>query len=114
MKKIVAIVIILAFAMPILVSPSFAATANTKSGITDVGNKTCPVMSGPVSGKDFVVYKGKRYGLCCPMCKGAFLENPEKYIATMKEQTPASARAAIGTSAASQEMERDMEEGNLQ
>ena len=84
MKKIIAIVILLAFAMPVLALPSFAATAKTQTGIVDVGNKICPIMGGKVDGKTFVVYKGKRYGFCCPGCEKEFLKNPEKYIAKIK------------------------------
>ncbi|HOW88510.1 MAG TPA: YHS domain-containing protein [Candidatus Omnitrophota bacterium] len=78
MKKIVVVVLLLVFLMPVMVSPVLAAE-KSETGITDVGNKICPVMGGPVSGKDFVVYQGKRYGLCCPACKAAFLAHPEKY-----------------------------------
>lgn len=49
--------------------------------VVDVGNKTCLVMDGmPVSGQDFVEYKGKRYGLCCSGCKVKFELDPESYI----------------------------------
>lgn len=54
---------------------------HNKATIVDVGNKICPVMGGEVSGKDFYVYKGKRYGLCCPMCSATFASDPEKYSA---------------------------------
>jgi len=56
---------------------------NEKAGakIVDAGNKSCPVLGGKVSGKDFYVYKGKRYGLCCPMCESTFKADPEKYAA---------------------------------
>lgn len=48
----------------------------------EVGNKLCPVsgnkvdeMGPPVK----VVYKGKRYNLCCSGCIKNFLNDPEKY-----------------------------------
>ena len=53
----------------------------TKQNIIEVGNKICPVMGEKVSGKDFYVYKGKRYGLCCSMCPATFASDPEKYSA---------------------------------
>lgn len=49
--------------------------------IVDVGNKICPVTGDKVNGKDFYEYKGKRYGLCCPMCSSIFASDPEKYSA---------------------------------
>lgn len=55
----------------------------TAKRIVNVGNKVCPVTGKSVSGKDFVVYQGKRYGLCCPACKAMFLSDPAKYIANL-------------------------------
>jgi len=52
-----------------------------KEQAVDVGNKICPVMGEKVSGKDYYEYKGKRYGLCCPMCPATFASDPEKYSA---------------------------------
>ncbi len=76
------------------VTPSFAETPTVVKGgekIVEVGNKFCPVSGDEVSGKHFVIYQGKRYGLCCPMCEEKFKKNPEKYIAKMKQQ-----EAAVG------------------
>jgi YHS domain-containing protein len=91
MKKIIVVFLILAFAMPVLTAPAFAAPAKEMKmgmhkGVVDVGNKLCPVSGDPVSGKNFVTYKGKRYGLCCPQCKKPFLKEPDKYIAKMNAQ----------------------------
>ena len=52
-----------------------------KEQAVDVGNKICPVMGGKVSDENFYEYKGKRYGLCCPMCEAAFKADPKKYSA---------------------------------
>jgi YHS domain-containing protein len=95
MKKMIVFVIILALMMPVMVSPAFAAT-KINANIVNVGNKLCPVSGDPVSGHNFVVYQGKRYGLCCPKCRKPFLADPEKYIAQMeaKEKVPASAATA--------------------
>lgn len=57
-----------------------------EQGVVDVGNKTCPVMGGPVDGKHFVVYQGKRYGLCCAGCEQEFLKDPAKYIKALQER----------------------------
>lgn len=54
-------------------------TEQEKTAVIDAGNKVCPVMGGEVNGKDFYVYKGKQYGLCCPMCVATFASDPEKY-----------------------------------
>ncbi|PIQ85798.1 MAG: hypothetical protein COV74_07200 [Candidatus Omnitrophica bacterium CG11_big_fil_rev_8_21_14_0_20_45_26] len=62
---------------------SFANEVNT-TGIVDVGNRYCPVSGDKVSGKHFVEYQGKRYGLCCSMCRNKFEANPEKYISQLE------------------------------
>ncbi len=67
-----------------------AETAKTTQGMVsgetvEVGNKLCPVSGQPVSGRDFAVYQGKRYGLCCPMCEKSFLSDPQKYISRMDQ-----------------------------
>lgn len=51
------------------------------AAVVDAANATCPVSGDKVSGKDFVEYEGKKYGLCCPMCVNKFNKNPEKYLA---------------------------------
>lgn len=79
---------------------------SSQTGIVDVGNKTCPVMGEPVDGENFVVYEGKRYGLCCPGCDQTFLADPARYIAGMDA-------AQEEDAAASREMERDMEQAEL-
>ena len=52
--------------------------------VVNAGNKTCPISGNPVNGTDYVVYKGKRYGICCKGCDEQFLKNPEKYIKALK------------------------------
>ena len=81
MKKMIVLALLVAFMMPIAASQVLAADEKAQTGIVDAGNNMCPVMGGPVSGKDFVVYQGKRYGLCCPMCAAAFKADPGKYSA---------------------------------
>ena len=88
MKKLIAVMMVLAFATSFLAVPAFAAVPQTGKGIVDAGNKLCPVSGDPVSGKNFVVYKGVRYGLCCPACRRSFLKDPEKYLAAMKAGKP--------------------------
>ena len=115
MKKLLAIALMAMFLMPLVVPQAFAAKETTPTGIVDAGNKLCPVSGDPVSGTEFVVYQGKRYGLCCPMCEKPFLSDPEKYLSRMEAKGKASAPAATATPVVSQskEMEKDMEQGSL-
>lgn len=81
--------LVAAFAIFMLLAPSTAYAADEAAGsspaneeaVIDAGNAICPVTGDPVNGKDFYVYKGKRYGLCCPMCVSIFANDPEKYSA---------------------------------
>ena len=82
---------------------------SSQTGIVDVGNKLCPVMGEPVNGKNFVVYEGKRYGLCCPGCDKTFLSDPAKYIAKVN----AAGSTTVSDASKSAEMEKDMEQGDL-
>jgi YHS domain-containing protein len=115
MKKMIVLALLVVFMMPLAVSHVLAADETARTGSVDAGNKLCPVSGDPVSGSDFVIYQGKRYGLCCSMCKAPFLAAPEKYIAAMEAKEKASVPAAPVTqdAAASREMERDMEQGSL-
>lgn len=116
MKKLIVLALVGVFVMPLGVSQVFAADKTTQTGIVDVGNKLCPVMGGPVSGENFVVYEGKRYGLCCPGCDKTFLSAPEKYIARMGAKEKAAVLTVTATAedmSASKEMEKDMEQGSL-
>jgi len=87
MKKILALVLLSALVMPLTVLPAFAEEAGVTI-VKNVGNKLCPVTGDPVSGQYFGTHEGKRYGFCCPACPKTFFEDPEKYIAKMKEQEP--------------------------
>ena len=91
-------ILILALMVPVLATPAFAALVKSGKGIVNVGNTICPVSGDPVSGKNFVTYKGKRYGLCCQACKKPFLKSPEKYIAQLNaKETVAPAAASTLT-----------------
>ena len=111
MKKVIVLALLFAFLMPLAVPPAIAADEKTQTGIVDVGNKLCPVMGGPVDGKDFVVYEGKRYGLCCPGCDKTFLSDPLKYIAKVNAAEATATKPPVDSK--SEEMERDMEQGDL-
>lgn len=89
MTAILFIIIIVAFAASnVLAEKGQGVKEQTDSHghIIDVGNKTCPFLGNRVTGKDFVVYEGKRYGLCGPDCKEEFLKNPERYIKILKRR----------------------------
>ena len=48
---------------------------------SEILQKTCPVMEGnKIDPKIFTEYKGEKVYFCCPSCKAAFSENPEKYL----------------------------------
>lgn len=135
MKKMIVLALFVAFMMPLTVPQVFAAEKaaqagistiparshgldgqSSQAGIVEAGNKFCPVMGGPVSGKNFVVYEGKRYGLCCPGCDKKFLSDPEKYIAKIERQetVPVAPKGTVvPIDPASEEMEKDMEQGSL-
>lgn len=82
MKKIfcIALTVVLVAGEIVLTNlPSvFAAAA-----VVDAGNAVCPVSGDKVSGKHFVEYQGKRYGLCCAHCEKEFKKDPEKFIAAL-------------------------------
>lgn len=80
-----------------VISPAvFAASDKAEAGIAEGHNKLCPVSGQPVSGSDFVIYQGVRYGLCCAGCKTPFLSDPAKYIAQMiKQEKPESLAATV-------------------
>ena len=113
MKKSIALALLFVFVMPLAASQAFATKETAQTGIVDAGNKLCPVSGDPVSGTNFVVYQGKRYGLCCPMCEKPFLNDPQKYLSRMEAQEKASASATTPVASASKEMEKDMEQGSL-
>ena len=65
------------------------------SNAVEVGNKICPVSGEkvPASGEKGqmgeavkIMYKGKIYNLCCPMCIKDFKNNPEKYSAIADQE----------------------------
>ena len=95
MKKI--IVVVMALFVGFVFSCSKPATKPTETGETaaqqaeeaaavDAGNKTCPISGDKISGKDYAVYKGIKYGLCCEACKKMFEKNPEEYIKKLRER----------------------------
>jgi len=77
----------------------FAFAEPAAAAVVDVGNAVCPVSGDKISGKHFVEYQGKRYGLCCAHCEKEFKKDPEKYTASLAE-SPAE---APGTGAHSHE-----------
>ena len=115
MKKMIVWILFFALMVPAMGSSVVAAEKVLQAGVVDAGNKLCPISGSPVSGTHFVVYNGKRYGLCCPGCEGPFLKDPATYIAKMEAQEKASASmpAAALSASASKEMQKDMAQGSL-
>jgi len=106
MKKLIFWVLLAMLVTPGVGSQGYAADETAPSGVVDAGNKICPVMGEPVDGEHFVVYEGKRYGLCCPGCEKAFLADPAQYIAKLNAGKTAD-------EAVSAEMQQDMEQAEL-
>jgi len=51
-------------------------------------NKICPVMEGNAVSEDiFTTHKGKKVYFCCKVCKGKFLNNPDKYLSKLPQFT---------------------------
>ena len=57
-----------------------SAQQQVQKQIEKFNNPICPIMGRKVNGKNFVIYKGIRYELCCGGCQKAFPKNPEKYL----------------------------------
>ncbi len=60
---------------------------------TQIAQKTCPVMGGPINPKVFTDYNGRRIYFCCPACVEKFKTDPEKYIAKVDEELKGAAPA---------------------
>jgi YHS domain-containing protein len=45
----------------------------------------CPVMGGDINKEIYADHEGKRVYFCCAACLPQFKEDPEKYLAKMKE-----------------------------
>ena len=59
-----------------------SASEEEAASLPNVGNKICPVSGDHVAemgGSVPVVYKGKIYNLCCPMCIRDFQKHAEKF-----------------------------------
>lgn len=49
-------------------------------------NHMCPVMLGnKVDPEIFAEYQGRKVYFCCPACKAAFINNPEKYLPNLPQ-----------------------------
>ena|SRR3989338_2215078 len=85
MKKLVILTTLFLLAAPLTWAIGEKASVPSSS-VVEAGNKFCPVSGDKVSGKHFVEYQGKKYGLCCKMCANKFKKNPEKYLTAMVNQ----------------------------
>ena len=63
------------------------AKLTSKKKLTELGNKTCIVMSNEKAEADsFVIYKGQIINICCAGCADDFAKNPKKYLADYKKR----------------------------
>jgi YHS domain-containing protein len=46
---------------------------------------TCPVMGGDINKEIYADHEGQRIYFCCAACVSTFKEDPEKYLAKLKE-----------------------------
>jgi YHS domain-containing protein len=61
------------------------ANKTAATAMASMEQTTCPVTGDKIDKNVFVEYKGKKVYFCCPMCKGAFEKDPEKYIAKLPQ-----------------------------
>jgi len=67
--------------------PATAAPAAATMVVVEEGNQaTCPVMGGKIVKNQYTDYKGQRLYFCCPGCEGSFKQDPEKFIAKLKDK----------------------------
>ena len=54
----------------------------------DVGNKICPIEGNPIKEEEAfkIEHNGKIYNLCSAPCVQKFVEDPDKYIATLPKE----------------------------
>jgi len=79
MRSCIVVVLLVSMLIPAGIAFAAESAPTAVSQVTDAGNKMCPVSGGAVSGKDFVTYGGKKYGLCCSGCEKEFLKDPAKF-----------------------------------
>lgn len=85
-KALVLATSLLLMILSIPATTSLAKTPALPAAVVEAGNQFCPVSGDKVSGKHFVEYNGKRYGLCCKMCANKFKKDPSRYIMKMAAQ----------------------------
>jgi YHS domain-containing protein len=74
MKKIIGILIAMAFCLTLTIG-----TACAKS------QETCPVMGGTINKSLYADHNGKRVYFCCAGCIAPFNKEPEKYIQQLED-----------------------------
>jgi len=63
-----------------------ATTQAAKADDQPAINKICPVDDKPVDRDVFIIYKGQKIGFCCEDCLKDFKEDPDRYMAKLKQQ----------------------------
>ena len=82
------------------------ATPPADPAATQIAQKTCPVMGGPIDAKVFTDYNGRRIYFCCQACVAKFKADPEKYIAKVDEELKGAAPAGPAGGAGEAEKEK--------
>lgn len=69
----------------------------TKEAVgTEIVQKICPVMGGPIDKSIYVDHEGRRVYFCCQMCVNEFKKDPEKYLKKFDEELHAEPEAPHG------------------
>ncbi len=83
MKRITALTMgIIFMSMSMVFAQEVSVPQQSSVQPVEVGNKHCPVTGeavGKMGAPITYTYNGKIYNLCCPGCKNAFKNHPEKY-----------------------------------
>ena len=70
-------------------------------------NLKCPVLTDQdIDPAISTIYQGKQIFFCCPKCKKAFIENPDKYLKNLPQFSAAAAESPAASPAGSAQGER--------
>ena len=73
---------------------AFVFVAGCAKPVTETGQKTCPVMGGPIDPRMFTEHEGRRIYFCCAACIEKFKADPEKYVAKVDAELKGAAAPA--------------------
>jgi YHS domain-containing protein len=72
----------------------------------------CPVMGGDINKEIYADHEGKRVFFCCPACISTFKEDPEKYLAKLKETGVEPEAVPVDDAAPAENMDHTDHEGH--